>query len=91
MADELALYQFKDHDLLQLTDGREPYSLKEDRAGWKFRQRLPATSEAIGKVSAKAVSKLLDEIERQGYSVLSKFEIQSDWRKRWTTEGRNEH
>jgi hypothetical protein len=91
MIDELTLYQFKEHDLIQLTDGRTPFTLEENRQGWRFRHRLPATPEAVGKLAAKAASKVLDEVELQGYCQLDKFEIEPSWRKRWTEEGRREN
>jgi hypothetical protein len=51
---------------------------------------LHATRDGVEKVSAKAASGVLDEIGRQGYCQLNKFEINPDWRRRWTKEGRAE-
>jgi hypothetical protein len=81
MTKHLAVYQYREHDLIQLTDGREVHAADAHRGAWVERQTVPATVEGVARVSAKAPSEVLEEIERQGYADLKGFEIQEDWRK----------
>lgn len=81
MADELHIYQFDEHDLLQVTDGRPPRVDKERLPLWKLRGSIPATVDEIAKVSAKAPDKVLAEVRRWGTSMLEGRQISPAWRK----------
>lgn len=86
---ELHLYQYEDHDLIQLTDGRPPSSDAEHEKGWRLLKRMPATIEAIGEVSARAAGEVLREISERGCCSLSTWrEIAPAWWAANTAEGR---
>ncbi len=87
MLSELKLYQYKHHDLVQITDGRGPTALEDYRDGWQFRETMPATAEAISRVAASSPSKLLDEVDLRGWAQIAKFEIQESWKRRWVRAG----
>lgn len=80
MTNELCVFQYKAYDLIQITDGRSPHTLEEYRQGWQFRHRIRA--DAIAQVSACSATIVLDEIKRQGYSSLDKFQINEEWQKK---------
>jgi len=87
MLTELKLYQYGEHDLIQLTDGGPPWTDEEHKGGWRLRETLPASVEAVSQVSARAPSEVLGIVEKQGHCILNKFEIEQRWRRAHTTEG----
>ena len=87
MLTEMKLYQYREHDLIQLTDGRSPWTDEEHKGGWRLRETLSASVEAVSQVSARAPSEVLGIVEKQGHCMLNKFEIEQRWRRAHTAEG----
>jgi hypothetical protein len=69
--------------LVELNDGRQPFTKAEDRDGWAKWGEMPATEEAIARISVKSPVKVLSEIETQGYCQLFKDDLQTSWREKW--------
>ncbi len=81
MASKLKLYQFAQHDMVQFTDGREPYTSEENAAQWKLRASVPATPDAIADVVTTAPSAVLHSILQRGYWISDKGGVTAQWRR----------
>ena len=79
------VFQHEKQDIVQFTDGRSVQSLDEHRAGWHEHAPIPATVEAVEKISARSPSSILEEVTRVGWAQISKFEVQEEWKRRWAS------
>lgn len=86
----LFFFQYKDHDLIQFTNGSEPRTSEEFRDGWRFLRGVPISSEEIAKMSARSPSAVVAQIDQQGYCQLDKYNIAASWREMHTLEGKRE-
>ena len=80
----LKVYQFENYFLVQITDGRSPYTLPENAAGWKHRQTI--SDNMLSAVTTVAPSQVMNEIQRYGYISIENFEIQEAWKARWAKQ-----
>lgn len=83
MLEKLHIYQFKKYPLIQLTDGRKPFTLADNAAGWDYRGCVAASAEGVAEFAAIAASSILGEIKNKGWCQLANFEIVEAWRHRW--------
>lgn len=80
MATKLKLYQFAQHDMVQLTNGRDPYTLQENAELWRLRGHISATPEAIAEVVTSAPSAVLHAILSKGYWISERGGVTDRWR-----------
>ena len=81
MASKLRIYQFDHHDMVQFTDGREPYTLEENAGLWRLRASVPATPDAIADVVTTAPSAVLHSILQRGYWISDRGGVTDSWRR----------
>lgn len=82
----LRVFQHEKQDIVQFTDGRNVQSLDEYRDGWHEHEPIPASVQAVEKISARGPSSILEEVAREGWAQISKFEVQEEWKRRWVRE-----
>lgn len=86
LGEVLRVFQHEQQDIVQFTDGRPVHTLEEYRAGWHEHPRIEATVEAVERISARSPSSILEEVAREGWAQISRFEVQEEWKRRWVRE-----